>query len=152
MTRSTISNKIARIAGSAAILVCSSFCSGQPARDNDVSERGSSPMSDSATKAPLIFESTFDLRNRLSEIHAQGGLERVKEYVAKEFTAQRPLTIGRETSQIFDVQLRRLEGGNPGDIVVDFTHNPTAENSRLLATINLVNVEPNLQLLIRKTP
>jgi hypothetical protein len=109
-------------------------------------------MINSASKAPLSFESTFELRNKLAEIHAQGGPAALKDYVSNEFTARRSLTIGGETSQIFDVQLTQLASGKPGNIVVDFAHNPTPENSRLLTTVTLVDVEPNLQLQIRKAP
>jgi hypothetical protein len=70
--------------------------------------------------------------------------------VSKEFTAQRTIEIGGDISHIFDVQLRRLDSGNLGDIVLDYANNPTAENSRPLVTVNIVDIEPNLQVVIRK--
>jgi hypothetical protein len=109
-----------------------------------------STMSDFETKEPLIFDSMFDLRSKLTEVYSEGGLEELKGYVSEEFTAQRAIEIGGQTSSLFDVQLRHLNDGNPGDTILDFKNNPTAENSRLLMTVNLVDTEPNLQLVIRK--
>ncbi len=107
-------------------------------------------MNDLRNKEPLIFESMSDLRNKLTEVCNEGGLEEAKKYISEEFISQRAIEVGGKTSYIFDVQLRHLDNGNPGDIILNFENNPTAENSRLLMTMILVNTEPNLQLLIRK--
>lgn len=107
-------------------------------------------MNELRTNKPLIFESMFDLRNKLTEVHNEGGLEETKKYISEEFTAQRAIEIGEKTSYIFDVQIRYLNNGEPGNVIMDYKNNPTAENSRLLMTVNVINVEPNLQLLIRK--
>ena len=107
-------------------------------------------MTDSTVREPLNFESAFVLRDRLTEIYNDGGLGKVKEYISEEFTAGRTIEIGGKTDYIFDVQLRQLNDGKPGEVIVDFQHNPTVENSTLLLIANLINVEPGLQFLIRK--
>ena len=98
----------------------------------------------------LIFKDIYDFRKNLIKLYKKGGVNELKKYIYSELTKHRRIEIDKKTSSIFDVQLRYLNDNEPGDIIVDFKNNPTPENSMLLIIINLINVEPNLQLLIRK--
>lgn len=109
-------------------------------------------MNDPGNADPLVFESIADVRNRLMGIYKEGGLEEVKKYVTSEFVSERPIQLGEQTFRIFDVQLRSLEDGEAGDVVIDYKHEPTSENSRLLLTANLVDIGPTLQLIVRRQP
>ena len=106
-------------------------------------------MSEMNDKPPLVFEGNLDLGNILMKVYTEGGLEELRRYISEQFTARRVIEVGEQTSSIFDVQLRYLNKGEPGEVILEYKTNPTAEDSKLAMTVNLIDVEPNMQLVVR---
>lgn len=101
-------------------------------------------------KDQLRFKSTYDLRSKIIEVYEEEGMEGLQNYLKKEFKSHRPLQIGEKSATIFDFQLLNLRNNKPGDIIIDYQNNPTLQNSMLLLTMNLIEIEPKMQLVIRK--
>ena len=107
-------------------------------------------MTNNKNKPSLIFENSFDLRAKLKEVYQKGGLDELKKYIDQEFVSDRTLQINDETSFISDVQLRYLDDGKPGKIIMDYKNDTNTTNSMLLMTANLIDIDSKIQLLIRK--
>ncbi|HET8737041.1 MAG TPA: hypothetical protein VFM69_10620 [Pricia sp.] len=107
-------------------------------------------MKDDGNKKPLLFKNTFDLRDKLTEVYKKGGLKEIRNYIGEEFKTDRTLQIGNEISCIADVQLRHLIDGKPGDVIINYKTSPNVTNSMLLMTANLIDIDSEMQLLIRK--
>lgn len=101
-------------------------------------------------KDQLRFKSTYDLRRKIIEVYKEEGMEGLQNYLKKEFKHHRTLQIGEKSSTIFDFQLLNFRNNKPADIIIDYQNNPTLQNSMLLLTMNLIEIEPKMQLVIRK--
>ncbi len=101
-------------------------------------------------RPPLVFSSTEELREELDKAIACGGVEQLVCMVAEEFNPGRRIVVGENSWVIHAVEVRRLEGGKPAAVLFDYAEEATVENSRLALVVNLVNADPNVQLVVRR--
>lgn len=106
-------------------------------------------MSGTEDIPPLVFATADELRRTLVEAAGEAGRKGLIRHVEATFTAGRELLLGDDKAVIFAVQLRELEASTPGAVLLDYSRAPTPENSKLFATVTLVELDPNVQLVVR---